>query len=144
MQAITQTSITLASTDYTSTSELYSALTQNLASAVEDNTYSNLLHSSGVSTLAAAQATTASSAPAVVTNPPSGDNGSSGGLSGGAIAGIVIGAVAFVVLLFALYYFCVLQGGSILGTEARKPPGANAEKNAESVNNPVQGSHASN
>lgn len=113
LEVTTLTTISLASTSFTSVSALYDGLTDALEDAVDDGVYTTLLRSSGATELASTAATDVDSDDPIVTNPPSNDDsGGKGGLSDGALAGIVIGTLAGALLLFMLCYKYVSCGKS--------------------------------
>lgn len=104
--AIVQAVIPLASTNYTSTDQLYSSVTTNLATAISSGAYNTFLVAASLannaSNTASANCTGAVSSEPIVTFPPS---SSSKGLTDGEIAGIVIGTVfGFALICLAVYY----------------------------------------
>lgn len=117
VKATTQLNIPLDATAFTDVNALYSALTTQLAAAVNSGSFTEQLQIIALlleaDALQIVSVDTVDSSPASVNNFSPSGSGSNDDLSDGAIAGIVIGCVVGAALIAAaLYYFCFLREGA--------------------------------
>lgn len=115
--ATTNTSLTLSSTSYGDVDEMYTGLTDKLKEAITSGAFSAVLQRNAI-LFDAPELNYAEGTGVIVNDPVTVDaspDSDSDELSAGAIAGIVIGAVAFVLLLAALIFFCFCRTSSGVG-----------------------------
>lgn len=113
--ATTQTALDLAASGYGSAEELFNALSQMLADAVDSGKYSTVLHRNaaifGAPEVASANGTQVTSSLPVQEDTES-DSKKKEVLSTGGIIGVVIGGVVFLILCFVVIFYCCCRAGS--------------------------------